>query len=287
MTLSHVLSRPFAPLVPPPALRAIDRLRGNPWPYCVVAFHRISNGGGANGRRSQGVDELTYPAAAFAALCRYWRDHFTIVNLDCLLTRLAHGDPAPGPSVTLTFDDGYADNYEVAAPILDRWELSATFFVPTGVIGRQVRFDWDAKLQSAPPLMDWPKVRALHRAGFSIGSHTVSHARLSETRGETLAFELEGSRQKLEEELGEPVREFAYPYGGHADCDATGREAVRRAGYRCCFSCHGGLISTQDSPFQLCRMPVSPRYHATPQAWARAYTRLRWQSPEAMAVAHW
>ncbi|MGH9482380.1 MAG: polysaccharide deacetylase family protein [Terriglobales bacterium] len=280
--LARALARPLAARVPPHAWRALDRMRGQPWPYCVVAFHRIWDGNPRHG----GDDELSYPARAFSALCRYWRDHFQILNLDCLLTRLAHGDPAPGPSVTLTFDDGYADNFEVAAPILDQLEFSATFFLPTGIIGRRVRFGWDAKLPAAPPLLSWDQVRQLHRAGFGIGSHTVTHARLSETRGAALDFELAASRRQLELELGEPVREFAYPFGGAADCDATAREAVRRAGYRCCFSCHGGLVAAHESPFHLRRFAVSPRYHPTPQAWSRAYTGLRWQSVPA-ASPHW
>jgi len=246
-------------------------------PYAIVAFHRVPPTAAPG-------DELSFPAPAFAALCRYWRDHCEILNLDCLLARLARQDPAAHPCLTITFDDGYADNAEVAAPILDKLGLSATFFIATAAIGAENRFPWDA-LPVAPRLMNWEQVRALHRAGFGIGSHTASHARLSQVRGVELKRELEESRWRLEAELGEPVRDFAYPFGGPGDCDFVARQAVQAAGYRCCLSCHGGLVAPSDSPFRLNRISVSPRYHATPRAWARHYFRARWRHRRAAAAA--
>ncbi|MGH9415102.1 MAG: polysaccharide deacetylase family protein [Terriglobales bacterium] len=260
-----------------PVCQALDRLRGSRWSYCIVCFHRIWDG-------SQ--DELSYPAGAFRALCRYWRDHYAVINLDTLLARLASREPAPEPTLTITFDDGYADNAEIAAPILDQFELSATFFVTTGALGIPSRFAWDQELGLAPAMMSWAQVRALRGAGFGVGSHTVHHVRMAGAGAAEQALELRASRQRLEKELGEPVLDFAYPFGGRGDCDAAVRAAVRVAGYRSCLSAHGGIVTAADSPFHLNRICVSPSYHATPQAWARHYTRLRWR-PAQPGAASW
>lgn len=268
MSWSGTLARP----VPAPVWRTLDRITGaagQEWPYCVVALHRVWDGS---------RDELSLAPTQFRELCRYWRDHYEILNLDQLLARLAARDPGRGPTLAITFDDGYADNFEIAAPILDDFGLSATFFVATGVIGTDHRFPWDAGLSRAPRLMTWDEVRSLRGAGFGIGSHTVSHARLAAVRGAELAHELEESRRRLARELGEPVEDLAYPFGGPSDCDDAARTAVRRAGYRSCFSCHGGGIQPLDSPFALRRIAVSPVHHATPKAWARAYSRMRWRA---------
>jgi peptidoglycan/xylan/chitin deacetylase (PgdA/CDA1 family) len=271
----------IAPRTPAPVLRALDRARGAAWPYCVVAFHRIAT-------PAREDDDLSYPAAALDALCRYWRDHFEVLSLDCLLARLAHGDAADRPCLSITFDDGYADNAEIAAPVLDRLELSATFFLCTGAVGAANHFAWDAGLAPRPRLMSWDQARELHRAGFGIGSHTVSHARLSSVRGAALAEELQASRRRLEAELGEATADLAYPFGGLDDCDDIARTAARVAGYRSCFSCHGGLIAAGDSLYRLNRIAISARYHPTPQAWARAYTRARWRtSARRIAADHW
>ncbi|MGH9486447.1 MAG: polysaccharide deacetylase family protein [Terriglobales bacterium] len=262
--------------LPEPLLRTLCTLPRAPWPYCVTAFHRVAGDG----------EELSYPAAAFTELCRYWKDHYQIVTLDCLLARLAHHDPAAGPTLAITFDDGYADNAEVAADILDRLGLSATFFITTGAIDLANRFPWDAHLAAPPRLMDWTQVHGLHAAGFGIGSHTISHPRLSRLTAAELDCELAGSRARLEQELGEPVSHFAYPFGGREGAGLLARTAVAAAGYACCLSCHGGLIAAYDSPFHLNRVAVSPRWHADPRAWARAYARLRWRPPAA-PPPHW
>ncbi|HXR96449.1 MAG TPA: polysaccharide deacetylase family protein [Terriglobales bacterium] len=248
----------------------VDRCLGpgrGAWPYCVVAFHRIGDYG----------DELAYPAGGFAELCRYWRDHYEIISLDQLLARLAHGDGASAPTLSITFDDGYRDNHDVAAPILDRLELSATFFITAGAIGTERRFDWDAGLAQRPALMHWDEVRALHAAGFGIGSHTLSHARVSTVHGSELDRELTGSRRLIEAELHQPVEDFAYPYGLPGDCGIEARQAARDAGYRTCLSCHGGWIDAWSSPFELQRVCISPRYHARARDWARQYSRMLWR----------
>ena len=265
---SHRAERWSAPTIAW-ACRALAWLPERQWPACVVAFHRVWDGS---------RDELSYPPAAFAELCRYWRDHFEMLTLDRLLARHRHGDVATHPTLAITFDDGYADNAEVAAPILDRLGLGATFFVTTGYIGTEQRFAWDRGLARPARLMRWEQVRELHRAGFGIGSHTVSHARLSQTPDASLRWELDASRRRLEAEMGEAVLDFAYPFGGPEDCGEAARGAIASAGYRSCFSCHGGLIRTGESAYRLRRVSISPRYHGSPRDWAAQYARLRWQA---------
>jgi len=69
------------------------------------------------------------------------------------VTRLSDAEPsalrplAPKCSVAVTFDDGYSDNYHFALPLLEKFEVPATFFITTGYIGKSVPFWWD-ELQS-------------------------------------------------------------------------------------------------------------------------------------------
>src|SRR5439155_13092486 len=78
-------------------------------------------------------------------------------------------------------------------------------------------------------VLDWDMVRRMHRAGFTIGSHTSTHALLTMEGPERVRQELRGSRKKLEHELGAPVRHFAYPDGRF---DGAVVDAVAEAGYR-------------------------------------------------------
>jgi hypothetical protein len=75
----------------------------------------------------------------------------------------------------------------------------------------------------------------------------------------------------LQQRLAHFSPDFAYPFGGIADCREEQRELIHAAGYRTCFSCHGGLIRPGDDAYHLRRIAISPRYHLTPSAWERRY----------------
>jgi peptidoglycan/xylan/chitin deacetylase (PgdA/CDA1 family) len=239
-------------------------------PYCVVAFHRVSN---------VVRDELTFPPDRFEALCRHWKNHYEIISLDQLHLRLAAGICTRRPTIAITFDDGYADNLELAAPILKRLNLPATFFVTTSYISTRRYFSWDRANSQAARMMTWEQVQSLEHAGFAIGSHTANHVRVAETSAEELWSELQQSRQALAERLNQVSPDFAYPFGGEFDCRDTDREIIRAAGYRTCFSCCGGLVRSSDDTYHLRRVAVSPAYHLTPTAWERAFARLLSASP--------
>ena len=59
------------------------------------------------------------------------------------LRKAVQNNTIPSRGVAVTFDDGYADNYQYAYPILEQFQLPATFFLTTGYIGRGREFWWD------------------------------------------------------------------------------------------------------------------------------------------------
>lgn len=73
-------------------------------------------------------------AARFEAQMRWVRDWFNVLPLAQAVDRLQRGT-LPERALAITFDDGYADNEELATPILRRLGLTATFFVATGYVG--------------------------------------------------------------------------------------------------------------------------------------------------------
>jgi len=115
--------------------------------------------------------------------------------------------------VTLTFDDGDADNYDVRS-ILAENGLQATFYVVSGFTGK-------------PGFMTEEQLRGLSEDGHEIGGHTVNHTKLSDVKGADLKREICQDRLDLMA-YGFKVTSFAYPYGYH---DILARQAVEDCGY--------------------------------------------------------
>ena len=73
------------------------------------------------------------------------KKHFQVVSLEEMITNLKKL-PLGRRMVAITFDDGFKDNFDNAAPILKKHKLPATFFIATGLIGTNNMFWWDALL---------------------------------------------------------------------------------------------------------------------------------------------
>lgn len=80
------------------------------------------------------LKSLVIPTHVFSAQVRWLAQYCRVLPVRQALESLAAQTPQEKPLLSITFDDGYADNYELAAPILEQSGLAATFFVTTGFI---------------------------------------------------------------------------------------------------------------------------------------------------------
>jgi peptidoglycan/xylan/chitin deacetylase (PgdA/CDA1 family) len=137
--------------------------------------------------------------------------------------------------MAVTFDDGYQSVGEIARPILDRFGIPATVFVPTRFVGRDQAMAWPGidywigtphEHELCP--MSWQTLRSLAEVGWEIGSHSVSHASLPTLPDRELGQELVVSREECAHMTETDCRSLAVPYG---DCDPRVVAAAREAGY--------------------------------------------------------
>ena len=119
------------------------------------------------------------------------------------------------PRVAVTFDDGELCVLEHGFPVLEELGVVGTMFVPTSRVG-------------TPKHVSWDDLSVLASRGWEIGSHTVTHARLTELDEDALDDELRRSRAAIEDRLGAPCRSIAYPYGAF---DARVRAAAAQVGF--------------------------------------------------------
>lgn len=204
----------------------------------TLMFHHV-------GDPPPGADEirqgLTVSGADFEAMMAYLKQAgYHPVSEKQLFKALFKGEALPANPVMLTIDDGYDDNFSVAAPILEKYGFPATFYIITDKVG-------------TPEYMSWDQVKSLDSRGMDIGSHTCSHADLASLGSAELELELTDSARKLESNLGHPVYWLCYPAGKY---DEGVELAARRAGYLLATTTEPGEQQSSDTPYELLRYRV-------------------------------
>ena len=210
---------------------ALARARGQRF-MTILLFHRVTD--------LTPEDGLTVGTERFRRICRMLSRRFHVVPLAEVYRILRAGEEMPPRTVAITFDDCYYDHLPAARVLADAG-LPATFFLPTKYVGTDQSFAWDAGLPRMPNL-GWDDVREMVRMGFEIGSHTVSHADLGAVDRDQAREELTASRRVLEDQLGEPVRWFAYPFGGPNHLRPEFVPLIREVGYEGALSAFGGFV---------------------------------------------
>ena len=162
-------------------------------------------------------DDLSVNPDDFRAQMDYLKANgYHPVDFDDLRGYLHGTQVLPSRPVILTFDDGYADFYTTAYPILAQHNFKAVSYVVPGFLDHA-------------GYMTPGQVLELDRDGIQIASHTWSHRDLTTLPLDQLKAELQSSRAYLEQLIGHPVLDFCYPAGRF---DAAVEQAVAEAGYQ-------------------------------------------------------
>lgn len=184
-------------------------------------------------------------------------DHCEIMSLSDLLT----SKPGHKIQVAITFDDGYACLYDNAAPILRKYNATATVYLNTGWMADEdsMHKASDEALGHYPNerFLSWPEVKALSDSGWVVGSHGVDHLDLTLKSTEIIKKELCDSKKTIENHLGKICTHFAYTWGKQSDALKT---LVSEAGYLYAASAHHAPLNTISNNFSLPRMNISTIY---------------------------
>ncbi len=166
------------------------------------------------------------------------------------------------PAVAITFDDGHVDNYENAAPLLEEFNVPATFFFTAGYVDRDPdvmrRFQFLRRSPAADmEPVTWNQVNDMAARGFSIQAHTYSHVNLYHCNEKQLDFEIGWAKCYLEDKIGRPVTGFAYPFGRpHCQFDRRAVDRARAAGFRYAATASFRRLGPKDVPLLRPRFAV-------------------------------
>ncbi len=183
---------------------------------------------------------LGMPTENFVRQVRFLKEHYRIASLPEALSMLEKGE-VEQPTVVLTFDDGYAENFLGLRAVAEAEDVPLTIFVCTRHVEEQTGFQHDLdRGEVGFPAHDWEQVRYLDRHNVVIGSHTRTHFDCGATDESRLRDEIVGSLEDLRRELGHDVPYFAFPKGYPQNMSQSARD-IAAAAFPYVFSAHGGV----------------------------------------------
>lgn len=236
--------------------RAVATCGGLRWLHAgrlvVLTFHRVRPDGEPDGARP--MRNLEVDVSDFRRLLTWMRAHYEPLALGDWLARAA---PPARPVFAITFDDGWADNFEYAFPVLRELDLPATIFLATGAVENRTPFWWQvsdltdgeierlknqsqdqlearvaadpvARKTHADDFLSWDSIREMGRSGrITFGPHGHRHALLTAlSRAEALA-DIRHCWELLQQHVPEAiVPMLAWPNGNARADLAAGLEAL-------------------------------------------------------------
>lgn len=186
---------------------------------------------------------LTVEPDKFEAQLGYLKEQgYQTVLLSDLYAHLQWGKPLPEKPIILTFDDGYYDAYEYAAPLLAEYNFVGEFFV----LSTPAHFE-------AEQYATWAELAEMSANGMSIQGHGRDHYDLRDRPYDFLVFQILGIKEAVEAHTEKPVTFFCYPAGKYDD-DAIA--VVESAGYLGAVTTEWGSTQTLENRYKWPRIRV-------------------------------
>jgi peptidoglycan/xylan/chitin deacetylase (PgdA/CDA1 family) len=222
-------------------------------PLRVLMYHKVND---------MPDNPTTVPVGVFDdQLGRLEELGYTVVDLDAVLDHYTQSAPLPEKAVLITFDDGYRDTLENALPVLQKYGYPAVIFVPVAYMDDDMPLPHETHLIERGmrnPTLDWGLMRELDAGGVRVESHGIAHRPLAEVSLDESVREIAVSKLKLEEELGRPVRAYAYVKGSEAHFHPVHESLLKQAGYDIAFTSISRANGSDGNPFRLGRYNVEP-----------------------------
>ena len=218
-------------------------------PMSVVFYHRVAD---------THLNDWTISRREFLRHIEYCQTHCEPISLDEMQTRV-ESRQSHKPSITFTFDDGYAENFDYALPLLAERKIPCVYFATVDHIKNQTPFPHDLK-NGIPLAVNTPsQLRQMSHLGIEIGLHSRTHLDFSGVKDqETLQREIVEAKDELEQMVGARVKYFAFPYGLAKHLTQQAIQAVHEAGLLGFCSAYGAYNMVGRDAFHIRRFHGDP-----------------------------
>ena len=218
-------------------------------PVYSLFYHRVCN---------EHPTAWTMTEKQFENQIDWLQNNFEIVDLQECQRRITSGFN-DRPTVSITFDDGYAENCEFALPLLIERKIPVCYFVSLDFITKQRPFPHDVEIGLNLPVNTVESLKALDLSGVEIGAHTRTHLDLgSVTDPLVLADEVIIASKDLEDLIGRKMRYFAFPYGLYQNLNSTVFKMLKEHGFLGVCSAYGGWNAIGKDAFHIERIHGDP-----------------------------
>lgn len=199
------------------------------YPVLILAHHLVSDRG----------HRLSMSTEAFWRQARFLLRHYRIVGLSEAADSLRSGR-VHTPTVVLTFDDGYADNFVSLRAVAEEVSIPVSLFITTEPVELHREFQHDLSRGDHGVFpMTWNQIRYWKARGAEFGSHTRTHVKCGAVAKALLRDEIVGSKIDFENNLGAAPDFFAFPYGNRENIPPEAVELAVSV-YPYFLSCFGG-----------------------------------------------
>lgn len=190
----------------------------------------------------------------FSFQIEFLKSKFDFITLDKVVDYIQGKTKISKPSVALTFDDGYADLFKHAVPLLAKKNIPATVFVLADPL-----YANRVELNNNKPLLTFSQIKKLQSLGWAIGCHGATHANFYSDITD-FKKEIIFAKKILENQLKTKVDFFAYPKGIY---NKKVIKFIKAKDYKAAFSINPGIISTKTNLYKIPRMGVDRTFSQT------------------------
>jgi peptidoglycan/xylan/chitin deacetylase (PgdA/CDA1 family) len=169
--------------------------------------------------------------------------NYAVWPLSRLVDALTAGRTVPERTVVITLDEAHRSAYDVALPLLRRYDFPATLFITTDTVDR-----------AGPESLTWDQISQMARSGVELGNQSASHPHLLGQDRAYVMGQFARAGERIRAETGISPTVAAYPYGEFSD---EVQDILRSLGYRAAVGQQSGVAHARGDFFAMPRFAMN------------------------------